>query len=128
MLNEGLSTQMILIITTVGGAKVFTLFRFSGGPSVFTPPVLISTLYLRSLNLKPNIKSHERHDLKISVASQLMIEPTYSKAFSESYGPGFRRDNINKFKSQNSDVITIRDEISSKRAEVVEKTPFESYP
>ena len=49
---------MILIITTVGGARVFTL-------------------YVRSLNLKPNIKSNnkapERHDLDVSVASQLMI-------------------------------------------------------
>lgn len=38
----------------------------------------IFNLYVRSLNLKPNIKfgqnTPERHDLKFSVVSQLMIE------------------------------------------------------
>ena len=88
-------------------------------------------LYVKNLNLKPNLKSHkkapDRHDLDISVTSQLMVEPKYSKAFSDFYGSDFRRDHIDQFKLQNIDVISILDEIASKRAEVVEKTPFDTY-
>jgi hypothetical protein len=56
-----------------------------------------------------------------------MIEPKYSKAFSEHYGTDFRREHIDKFKSQNNEVIRILDEIAPKSGEVVEKTPFDLY-
>nr|WPV72646.1 putative integrase/recombinase protein [Navicula sp.] len=52
-----------------------------------------------------------------STASMLMIEPKHSKAFSDLYGSGYRRDEINKFKSQSDDIISILDE----------KTPFDLY-
>ena len=91
----------------------------------------IFNLYVKDLNLKPNLKSMQkapdRHDLDASVASQLMVEPTYSKAFSELFGPDFRRQHIDQFKSENNNVISILDEIAAKRAEVVEKTPFDIY-
>ena len=91
----------------------------------------IFNLYVKDLNLKPNIKTNqkapERHDLESSVASQLMIEPKYSNAFSEFYGPDFRRDHIDQFKSQNNSIISILDEIAAKRAEIVDKTPFDTY-
>lgn len=54
-----------------------------------------------------------------------MIEPTYSKAFSDHYGPDFRREHIDQFKLQNNGVISILDEIVAKHAEVVDKTPFD---
>ena len=42
----------------------------------------IFNFYLKYLNLKPNLKSHQkapnRHDLDVSVASQLMVEPDKS--------------------------------------------------
>jgi len=57
----------------------------------------------------------------------LMVEPTYSKAFSEYIGQDFRRAHVEEFKSQNNDVVSILDEIAAKRAEVVNKTPFDLY-
>jgi len=56
-----------------------------------------------------------------------MVEPTYSKAFSSFYGEDFRRTDIDNFKSQADEVLSIMDEIASKRAEVVERTPFDNY-
>jgi predicted DNA-binding protein YlxM (UPF0122 family) len=56
-----------------------------------------------------------------------MIEPTYSKAFSEFYGEDFRREPVDEFKMQNNNVVRILDQIADKRAEVVNKTPFDFY-
>ena len=49
LLTEGLSTQVIVITTTVGGAAGFTLSWFSAGASLVAPPVLISILLIRSV-------------------------------------------------------------------------------
>lgn len=91
----------------------------------------IFNLYIKSLNLKPNLKSNKKspkkHDFNSSVASQLIIKPRYSKAFSERYGPNYRRDEIDQFKLQNIEVINILDEIAIKRAEVVGKILFDVY-
>ena len=88
-------------------------------------------LYVKNLSLKPNKKSNskspEQHDFEVSTASMLMTEPDYSKAFSELYGPDFRRNDIDQFKLQNNEVINILDEIAAKRAELVDKTPFDVY-
>ncbi len=98
--------------------------RFRGYRRIFN-------LYVKHLDLKPNLKSNrkapEQLDIEASVASQLMLEPIYSKAFSEHYGVDFRRDHIEQFKSQNNDIISLLDEIAAKQAEVVEKTPFDLY-
>ena len=49
LLLEGLSTQVIVITSTVGGAAGFTLSWFSAGASLVAPPVLISVLLIRSV-------------------------------------------------------------------------------
>ena len=48
LLSEGLSTQVIVITSTVGGAAGFTLSWFSAGASLVAPPVLLATLLIRS--------------------------------------------------------------------------------
>jgi hypothetical protein len=49
VLSEGLSTQVIVFTATAGGAAGFTLSWFSAGAALVAPPMLISTLLLRSL-------------------------------------------------------------------------------
>lgn len=43
----------------------------------------------------------------------LMLEPKYSKAFSERYGTDYRRESIDKLETKT--VISILDEIAAKR-------------
>ena len=49
LLTEGLSTQVIIITATAGGATGFTISWFSVGASLVAPPVLISILLIRSV-------------------------------------------------------------------------------
>jgi hypothetical protein len=49
LLTEGLSTQVIVITATAGGAAGFTLSWFSTGASLVATPVLISILLIRSV-------------------------------------------------------------------------------
>ena len=49
LLTEGLSTQVIVLTATAGGAAGFTLSWFSVGASLVVPPLLISVLLLRSV-------------------------------------------------------------------------------
>ena len=49
LLTEGLSTQVIIITATAGGTVGFTLSWFSAGAALVAPPILISTLLIRSL-------------------------------------------------------------------------------
>ena len=98
--------------------------RFRGYRRIFN-------LYVKDLGLKPNTKSKimspERHDMDAKVASMLMTEPKYSKAFSEVYGTDFRREHIDQYKLESMGITSILDEIASKRAELVDKTPFDDY-
>lgn len=98
--------------------------KFKGYRKVFN-------LYVRSLNLKPNKKSFpkspEQHDLDTSMASMLMVEPIYYKAFSKQFGSDFRRYHIDHFKNESKAVTSILDEIATKRSEIVDKTPFDTY-
>ena len=71
--------------------------------------------------------SPERLDTDAQIASMLMTEPNYSKAFSEVYGNDFRREYIDRYKLESMGVTSILDEIASKRAELVNKTPFDDY-
>ena len=48
ILTEGLSTQVIVLTSTLGGAVGFTLSWFSVGAILVSPPLLISVLLLRS--------------------------------------------------------------------------------
>ena len=86
--------------------------------------------YINSLNKKPNKKSLEKspetHDKDVRMASMLMVEPIYTKAFSNHYGYDFRREEINKFKTEYSKVNKFLEEIASKKAELVDTTPFDS--
>jgi transposase InsO family protein/site-specific recombinase XerD len=98
--------------------------KFKGYRKVFN-------LFVKDINFKPNSKSGnkspEQYDVDASTASMLMIEPTYSKAFSEFYGEDFRREPVDEFKMQNNNIVSILDEITAKQAEVVNKTPFDFY-
>jgi len=49
LLTEELSTQVIIITATPGGSAYFTLSWFSAGAILIAPPVLISTLLIRSI-------------------------------------------------------------------------------
>ena len=88
--------------------------------------------YTQSLNKTVNKKSKketpETRYLRTNTASKLMRDPKHTKAFSTRdegyYDP--RMDEIDEYKSQNSQVIKILDEIAAKKAEVVGNTPFDS--
>ena len=47
--------------------------------------------------------SPERHDTDAQVSAMVMIEPNYSKAFSEFYGADFRREHIDQYKLESLD-------------------------
>ena len=83
--------------------------KFKGYRKVFN-------LYVKNINIKPNTKSGnkspDKYDTDASTAALLMVEPTYSKAFSEYYGEDFRRKPVNEYKIQNSVVTSILDEIA----------------
>jgi hypothetical protein len=49
LVTEGLSTQVIIITATAGGSAGFVLSWFSAGASLVAPPVLISTVLIRSV-------------------------------------------------------------------------------
>jgi hypothetical protein len=87
--------------------------------------------YVKSLNEKPNKKSlqlsPERHDKQSSMASMLMAEPIYSKAFSERFGKDIRNQEIGKFKDKNLEVISILQELAAKKSEIVDTTTFDDY-
>ena len=91
----------------------------------------IVELYTESLNQKPNkksfIKSPDRHDKDVRTASMLMAEPIYPKAFSEHFGDDKRRIEIDKYKSENFKVNSILEQLAAKKAEIVERTPFDNF-
>jgi len=86
--------------------------------------------YIRSLNSKPNKKkkcltSPQRHDRDVSTASRLMTNPKYTQAKSVHSGKDFRINEVEKFKAENTKVIGILADIAARKAELVEKTPFD---
>ena len=93
--------------------------------------IKILNKYVASLNQSPNSKtckeSAERHDKHVSAASMLMVDPIHSKAFSTRFGDDIRRGEVEKFKAQNSEVISILQELAAKKAEIVDKTPFDDF-
>ena len=98
--------------------------KFKGYRKVFN-------LFTKNVNLKPNRKSGNKspnkYDTDASTAAMLMVEPAYSKAFSDFYGEDFRREPVDEFKTQSNNIVSILDEIAAKRSEVVDKTPFDFY-
>lgn len=91
----------------------------------------IVNLFVKSLNRKPNKKSllkpAEKHDKSVSIASMLMVNAKYPKAFSEQFGEDPRRKEIKKYKLENSKVVSILEELAAKRVEIVDKTPFDNF-
>ena len=87
--------------------------------------------YVKSLNQKPNrksiLKEPQRHDRDVSVASILMPQPEYSKAFSERFGTDIRRDDITEYKYKNLEVINLLQGIAARKAELVNETPFDKF-
>lgn len=87
--------------------------------------------YVKSLNNRPNKKTlhltPERDDKEARVASRLMVEPMYTKAFSEYFGTDFRLEHVAQYKNDNHQIRNILTEIAAKKAEVVNETPFDDY-
>jgi integrase len=87
--------------------------------------------YVGSLNQTPNkkslLKAPDQHDMEVSTASMLMVEPIHSKGFSERFGKDIRNQEIEKFKDQNLEVIGILQELAAKKSELVDTTPFDDY-
>lgn len=86
--------------------------------------------YVRNLNTKPNKKSRtapERHDRSVSAASMLMAPPKYPQAKSKNITNDFRIDEVEKFKAENAKVIGILAKLAAKKAELVDKTPFDNF-
>lgn len=54
-----------------------------------------------------------------------MREPTYSRAFSQHYGQDRRLTEISRYKSENFKVTSLLEEIAAKKADIVDKTPFD---
>ena len=91
----------------------------------------IVNLFVKSLNKKLNKKSlfkaAEQHDKSVTIASMLMVNPKYPKAFSERFGEDARRKEMSKYKLENSRVTSILEELATKKAEIVDKTPFDNF-
>jgi integrase/recombinase XerD len=86
--------------------------------------------YTRSLNSKPNKKSitdPQRHYTDVSAATSLMKEPKYTQARSAYLGEDFRINEVEKYKAENAKVIGILTDIAARKAELVEKTPFDNF-
>ena len=86
--------------------------------------------YVNSLNGKPNKKSRtspQRQDKDVSAASLLMMDPKYSQAKSKHVANDFRIDEVEKFKAENTKVIGLLAELAAKKAELVDKTPFDNF-
>jgi len=89
VLTEELNTQVIIITATIGGAAGFTLSWFSAGVTLIAPPLLISTLLLRSLTQQI---LNQREYLKFKKMFNKILDSgdlkeTLSAFFLESEGP-----------------------------------------
>ena len=61
------------------------------------------------------------------MVSMLMIEPDHPKAISKHFGDDFRSEEIEKFKNDNSKVVGRLAELAARKAELVDKTPFDDF-
>jgi integrase/recombinase XerD len=83
--------------------------------------------YVASLNSKPNRKAPKgpnEVDKRITVATMLMREPNHSKA---TLNDDIRLIEIENYKDESLTVASILDEIAARKAELVDKTPFDLY-
>lgn len=92
VLTEELSTQVIVFTATVGGATSFTLSWFSAGAALVAPPLLISTLLLRSFT-QQILNQREYLKFKKMVNKMLKdddLKQTLRAVFLEGEGPASR--------------------------------------
>ena len=85
--------------------------------------------YVKFLNEKPNKKTlgipPKLKDQEVDIAYNFMADPLYPKAYSKHFGGDYRRQSIKAYKQQASEVMVIINDYATKRAEVVDKTPFD---
>lgn len=87
-------------------------------------------LYIKILNGIPNKKSlisPERYDKGSPMASMLMLEPLHSKAQSEHISEDPRLSYVKKYKSDKQKVMGFLQKLGVQKAELVDKTPFDSF-
>ena len=89
VLTKELSTQVILITATAGGATGFTLSWFSAGATLVVPPLLISILLLRSV--AQQIVNHIDYSKFETLINKMLeddeIKPTIRAVFVEGEVP-----------------------------------------
>ena len=90
---------------------------------------VIVSEYVKTLNDQPNKKtfgySPNQKDQNVDVASRLMPDPIYPKAFSHHFGNDPRLLEVEKFRSHSEKVVKLLEEVA-RETEVVSKTPFDS--
>ena len=69
----------------------------------------------------------QRQDNDVSTASMLMVDPLYTQAKSKYVANDFRTDEVEKFKAENTKVIGLLAELATRKAELVNKTPFDNF-
>ena len=69
----------------------------------------------------------EYYDKGSTAASMLMLEPLYSKAQSEHISEDPRLPHVKKYKSDKQKVMGFLQELAAQKAELVDKTPFDSF-
>jgi len=88
----------------------------------------VFNVYIKDINFKlskkAKTKSSEYLDAGTYTASLLMKKLNYSKLFLKYYGQDFRRDDINKYKLENNNVINI---LIVQKAKIVDKILFDFY-
>lgn len=82
ILSKGLSTQVIVITSTVGGATGFTIAWFSAGASLVFPPLLISALLVRSFTQQI---LHQREYLRFKEMINKLLEDEKIKGTLRAY-------------------------------------------
>jgi hypothetical protein len=92
VLTGGLSTQVIVLTATAGGAAGFTLSWFTAGATLVAPPLLISALLLRSVT-QQFLNQREYSNFKKMVDKMLDdddLKETLQAFFMEGEGPTAR--------------------------------------
>lgn len=123
VLTEGLSTQVIVFTATVGGAAGFTLSWFSAGAALVAPPLLISTLLLRSFTQKI---LNQREYLKFKNMLNKMLDDddlkeTLRASFLEGEGPASSSSRIEMGPPDLDKNPTLKHDFSGKSSEELEE-------
>jgi transposase InsO family protein len=86
--------------------------------------------FIKNLNQRINKKTFpetpDNKDKRVHLASQLMLDPIYTKAFSEIYGDDPRLVHVDQYKQKTGRTYGYIQEIAAMRAEVIDKTSFDN--